>query len=35
MKEQQIRYYTDELNEEFSTAKIVPNKIDENYQVLI
>ena len=32
MKEQQIIYYTDELNEEFSTAKIVPKKIDENYK---
>lgn len=32
MKEQKIIYYTDELNEEFSTAKITPRIIDENYK---
>lgn len=30
--EQKIIYYTDELNDEFSTAKITPRKIDENYK---
>ena len=30
--EQQIIYYKDELNDEFSTAKIEPRKIDENYK---
>lgn len=32
MKEKKIIYYTDELNDEFSTAKIEPRKIDENYK---
>lgn len=27
-------YYSDELNEEFSTAKITPRKIDENYKYI-
>ena len=27
-----IIYYTDELNDEFSEAKIIPRKIDENYK---
>lgn len=31
MKERQIIYYKDELNDEFSRAKIIPKKIDENY----
>ena len=31
MKEQKIIYYKDELNDEFSEAKIVPRIIDENY----
>lgn len=31
MKEKRIVYYEDELNDEFSSAKIVPKKIDENY----
>lgn len=31
MKETKIIYYSDELNDEFSTAKIKPRKIDENY----
>lgn len=29
--EPEIIYYTDELNDEFSKAKIIPRKIDENY----
>lgn len=29
---QQIIYYTDELNDEFSTARITPKKIGEDYQ---
>ena len=32
MKEKKVIYYTDELNDEFSTAKIVPRVIDENYK---
>ena len=32
MKEQQIIYYEDELNDEFSSAKIIPRLIDENYK---
>ena len=32
MKEQKIIYYTDELNDEFSTAKITPIKIDRKYK---
>lgn len=31
MKKQQIIYYNDELNDEFSRAKITPKRIDENY----
>ena len=31
MKEK-IIYYEDELNDEFSTAKIIPIKIDEHYK---
>lgn len=34
MKEQKIIYYSDELNEEFSTAKIIPRVIDENYKYI-
>ncbi len=30
-KEQKVIYYSDELNDEFSTAEITPIKIDENY----
>lgn len=30
--EQKIIYYEDELNDEFSTAIIIPRKIDENYK---
>ena len=32
MKEEKVNYYSDELNDEFSTAKIVPRVIDENYK---
>ena len=32
MKNQQIIYYSDELNDEFSTIKIIPRKIDETYK---
>ena len=32
MKEQEVIYYSDELNEEFSTAKIEPRKIDNTYK---
>lgn len=31
-KEQKVIYYEDELNDEFSEAKITPKKIDENYK---
>ena len=31
MENKKIIYYNDELNDEFSTAKITPRKIDENY----
>lgn len=31
MKEKEIIYYTDELNEEFSKAQITPRVIDKNY----
>ncbi len=31
MEKKRIIYYTDELNDEFSDAKIIPKKIDENY----
>lgn len=34
MKEQRVIYYEDELNEEFSKAKIVPRIIDENYKYI-
>ena len=33
MKEKLV-YYSDELNDEFSTAKIEPRKIDENYKYI-
>lgn len=32
MKPKKIVYYTDELHDEFSTAKITPRVIDENYR---
>ena len=32
MEKRKIIYYEDELNDEFSTAKIIPRKIDENYK---
>ena len=32
MKSKNVIYYSDELNDEFSTAKIIPRKIDENYK---
>ena len=31
MEKREIIYYTDELNDEFSKAKITPRKIDESY----
>lgn len=31
MKEKETIYYKDEMNDEFSKAKIIPRKIDENY----
>ena len=34
MKNNRIIYYTDELNDEFSSAKIIPRKIDENYKYI-
>ncbi len=34
MEERKVIYYTDELNEEFSTAKIEPRVIDENYKYI-
>lgn len=34
MKTKEIIYYQDELNDEFSTAKITPRKIDENYKYI-
>lgn len=34
MKEEKVIYYEDELNDEFSTAKITPRKIDENYKYI-
>ena len=34
MKDKKIIYYEDELNDEFSTAKIEPRKIDENYKYI-
>ena len=33
-KEKQIIYYNDELNDEFSTAKIIPKRIDANYKYI-
>lgn len=32
MKENKVIYYKDELNDEFSKAKIIPRKIDERYK---
>lgn len=32
LEEKEVVYYEDELNDEFSEAKIVPRKIDENYK---
>ena len=32
MEDRKIIYYSDELNEEFSKAKIIPRNIDENYK---
>ena len=32
MKGKRVIYYSDELNDEFSSAKIVPRVIDENYK---
>lgn len=32
MENRKVIYYTDELKDEFSTAKIIPRKIDENYR---
>ena len=32
MKEKRVIYYSDELNDEFSSAKIVPRVIDEKYK---
>lgn len=34
MKNKEIIYYTDELNNEFSEVKIIPRKIDENYKYI-
>lgn len=34
MEEKKVIYYTDELNEEFSTAKIEPRVINENYKYI-
>lgn len=34
MENKKIIYYKDELNDEFSTAKITPRKIDENYKYI-
>lgn len=34
MKEKKTIYYKDELNDEFSTAKIEPRTIDENYKYI-
>ena len=33
-KSKKINYYTDELNDEFSGAKIQPRVIDENYKYI-
>lgn len=32
MENRKVIYYQDELNDEFSTAKIIPRRIDENYR---
>ena len=32
MKNREVIYYKDELNDEFSTAKIEAKKIDKNYK---
>ena len=36
MNKEEIKtiYYEDELNDEFSEAKIIPRKIDENYKYI-
>ena len=34
MKEQEIYYYSDELNDEFSGSHIIPRVIDEKYKYL-
>lgn len=34
MKQKEVIYYKDELNDEFSKAKIVPKVIDENYKYI-
>ena len=34
LENRKIIYYKDELNEEFSTAKIIPRVIDENYKYI-
>ncbi len=34
MKDREVIYYKDELNDEFSKAKISPRKIDENYKYI-
>ncbi len=34
MNDKKVIYYHDELNEEFSTAKIIPRNIDENYKYI-
>lgn len=34
MEDKKVIYYKDELNEEFSTAKITPRRIDENYKYI-
>ena len=34
MNKEKIIYYEDELNDEFSTAKIVPRVIDEKYKYI-
>ena len=35
MKEQEIYYYSDELNDEFSGSHITPRVIDEKYNICI
>ena len=34
MKDKKVIYYKDELNDEFSTAKIIPRNIDKNYKYM-